>query len=285
MTTRYDDAWLKTSAQWYDDPDVFTVSKTGTDPEHGNTAMAPRPLMQDAPTLPEGGEIYSDIVIEWREQLPPAMPIDHTPVQGQGNPGEVGHGYGGITTPGEDIGSLAAMRGEDLGAAKRGTSSTTMFRFVTDTFFGFFSKGFEPPPISHGATGSPVFTRGINSFGHNNGQGRPWSWGTSDETTGGPGAWRRGDYEGSNVQRRFRAPHRTHDQVKMVEPDIVTIIGDAPPPDQWDPYAPQVSLLQKFLPKRRRVRGIRREAGPFDEDFQSLETVTYSPSVDGLVAQ
>jgi len=283
---RYEGAWLRSQADWYADPDRFTVN-TPTDPAHGDKSDAPPPLMMDAPVLQSGGEIYSDAIIQGYTELPPAMPIDHTPVQGQGTPEESGHGHGGITTPGADIGLLASRRGLDEGAAKRATSSTTPYRFFNENFFGFFTKGFEPPPITQGP-GDAVLRRGLNGYPENDGEGgRPTAWNVDADIAIVGGTWRRGDYEGSNVQRDFTPPNRRHGEVKMVEADIITIIGDAPPPSKSDTYASPFSSLQKFLPKRRKVGPLRQDPGPWDEDIvaNTAGITSLAPSSDGLVAR
>lgn len=286
--TRYADAWARQASDWYGEKERFTVSGP-TDPEHGNRADAPPPLMMDAATAQTGGEIVTDVKWENYEHLDPAITIDETPVQGQGVPEESGHGYGGIFEPGADIAHLAAMRGRDLGAAKRATSTTPTYKFFDDLFYGYFTHGWEPPPITHRGS-DPVFIRGINSHPVNNGpSARVGTW-----TVEGDG-WKRGEYEASNVQRGAFKPTRQipvdlpggkPHQVKMVEADIVTIIGDAPPPVESDTYASPFSSLQKFMPTRRRVRGLRREPGPWDEDLQAVDVGVAQPTgADGLVAQ
>lgn len=283
---RYDDAWLRSQANWYADPDRFTVD-TPTDQAHGDKSDAPPPLMMDAPVLQSGGEIFSDVKIETFHELAPALPIDQTPVKGHGTPEESGHGHGGITTPGADIGNLASRRGLSEGAAKRETSSTTPYQFFNEIFFGYFTKGFEPPPITHG-NGDAVLRRGLNGYPENDGDGgRPTAWSVDQDIEIVGGTWRRGDYESSNVDRDLTPPNRRHGEVKMVEADIVTIIGDAPPPAKSDVYASPWSSLQKFMPKRRRVGGIRRDPGPWDEDIvaNASEMPSYGVSSDGLVAR
>lgn len=279
MTTRYADAWARQSRDWYGEEERFTVS-TPTDPAHGDKSDAPPPLLMDAPTLQGEGEVYTDADWEQYEPLPPATLIDETPVQGQGTPEESGHGYGGLTRPGASQGELGAARGRDVGAHKRQTTTTPVYQFWNEVFFGFFTKGYEPPPITQGAN-NPVFIRGINGHPVNNGpQGRPTAWSVDGD------GWRRGDYEGSNVDRDLSPPNRTHGEVKMVEADIVTIIGDQPPPPgQGDTYASPFSSLQKFMPKRRHVRGMRRDPGPWDEDLVAAPPAgeIASTSADGMV--
>jgi hypothetical protein len=274
---RYEGAWRRQAEQFYPDTDRFTVH-TRPDPAHGDMREAPPPLMMDATVQQGGGEIYTDSLWENLDFLPPATLVEDEPVQGQGTPEESGHGYGGLFRPGASPGELGAVRGRDRGSAKRQTSDAPKYRFFNEVFFGFFTKGFEPPPITINP-GNPVFTRGRNSHAANNEpQSRPTAWSVVGD------GWRRGDYEGSNVQRDFTPPNRRHGQVRMVEPDIVTIIGDAPPPDKPDVYASPFSSLQKFLPKRRRVSGMRRDPGPWDDDLVARPSaVTSSASADGMV--
>jgi hypothetical protein len=263
--TRYTGAWARSATQWYEDPDRFTVSGP-TDPAHGDKANAPPPLMMDAPTLHDTGDIYTDAIWENYHNLPPSDPIDRTPAEGQGPPGESGHGYGGVFRITATDAELANARGRDLGASRRATQTTPVYKKHDETFFGTHTIGFDPPPITH-ISNNPGLIRGINGYPANDGSGgRPGSWRVNAPS------WRRGDYYQENVQRDFSPPDRRHGQFKMVEVDSVTIIGDQPPPDQWDPYAPPVSSLQRFLPWRRRVRGIRRDPGPWDEDMQALPT-------------
>ena len=274
---RYTDAWAR--REWAIDPERFSVSGP-TDPAHGDKSDAPPPLQMDAPRLQEGGEIYTDVYCEMYEVLPPPMLIDTTPVEGSGTPQETGHGYGGVYTPGIDAGVAGAVRGRDLGAVKRGSSTSPMYRFFNETFYGFFTRGFEPPPMAQQPS-SPVFVRGLNSHASNNGpQGRPTAWSVDGD------GWKRGDYEGTAINRDFSPPNRRHGEVKMVEPDIVTIIGDVPPPEQSDTYANPFSTLQRFIPWRRRVSGIRRDPGPWDDDLVAQEAGIIAPvSADGMVVR
>lgn len=294
MNTRFTDAWRRQSeSDFYGEDERFTVSGP-TDPAHGDKSDAPPPLMMDAPTSQSGGEIYTDSTWENWEQLEEPITIDETPVQGQGNPEQVGHGFGGDFMPGQDISVLAGHRGIDRGAHIRATRTTPTYKFWDDKFFGFFSTGFDPPPVTHGAN-NPVFIRDVNGHPANNGpQSRPTAWRVNPNDEKIVNGARRGDYEESNVERgAFQSPRSipydlpgakgTHPR-KVVEADIVTIIGDAPPPHQSDTYASPFSSLQKFLPKRRKVRGTRRDPGPWDEDLQSLDLgVSQAVGVDGLV--
>ncbi len=261
---RYEGAWARQAAEWFQDPDRFTVSGP-TDPAHGDKSDAPPPLMMDAPVLQDTGDIYTDVMWENHDNLPPGDPIDRTPIDGQGTPEQSGHGYGGVFRLGATSGDLGNARGRDVGAPTRSTKTSTVYQKHDETHFGTYTVGDEPPPITR-IPNNPALIRGINGYPANDGDaGRPGSW-----TVNVP-SWRRGDYFGSNVQRNFRAPS-FRPGIKMVEPDIVTIIGDQTPPDQWDPYASPFSSLQRFLPWRRKVQGIRRDPGPWDEDLQALPT-------------
>lgn len=276
---RYTGVWAAQAAQIYEEEERFTVN-TPPDTGHGDMTDASAPLMMDAPVLPSGGEIHTDVIFEEMHSLPASVWIDDTPIDGQGTPENAGHGFGGSFKPGASEVELSAHRGVDKGAAKRATSTTPTYSFFNETFFGFFTRGFDPPPITQGVN-NPVFIRGLNGHPVNNGpQDRPTAWSVEGD------GWRRGDYEGSNVDRDFHPPRRHHREIKYVEPDIVTIIGDAPPPDKPDTYASPFSSLQKFMPKRRRVRGQRREPGAWDEDLQALPAgeITIG-SADGMVVQ
>lgn len=296
--TRFTDAWKRSQGDWYGEEERFTVSGP-TDPAHGDKSDAPPPLMMDAPTSQGEGEIYTDVLWENYDFLEPSLTIDEDAgaVQGQGVPEVVGHGYGGITQPGADIGALAAMRGRDRGAAKKQTSGTPTYKFFNDLYFGFFSKGFGRPPLANMPV-SPVYVRGISGHALNNGpQSRPTAWTVNSDDEELNNAARKGDYEGSNVERGAFQPSRQipidypgaalkgKQTVKTVEADIVTIIGDAPPPHESDTYASPFSSLQRFMPTRRRVRGSRRDPGPWDESLQALDVGVAQPvGADGLVA-
>lgn len=274
--SRFDGSWANNVRET--DQERFTKDRP-TDPAHGDDSKAPAPLMQDAPQAQPGGEIYTDAT--FFQSVAPSIAIDTTPAEGNGNPESVGHGVGGFTMPGATPGQLGAPRGLDYGAAARATRSTTIYRFISDLYYTVMPRAEEPPPITHG-NNNPVFIRGINGHPANDGPGRPWSWSVT------PGeSWHRGEnYDVSNVQRSvFHPPRWNRTAVRVQEPDAVTIIGDAPAPDQWDSYASPWSSLQKFMPKRRKVRGIRRDPGPWDEDMQASDPITYGPSADGMIVR
>lgn len=279
MVARFQDAWARQQAALVgNDPDRFTVA-TPTDPAHGDKSEAPPPLMMDAPIAQGGGELYSDAFFENRGPLPQPTLIDKTPVEGQGNPEATGHGYGGCYTPGENIAKLAFYRGRDDGAADKQTQTDTKYRGHDDDFYGLSIDASRDVPIDRMGAGNPVFVRGINGHPVNDGDsGRPWAWRVNMPS------WHLGVYEESKIDRNYSPPTLRRDVMKTTEADIITIIGDAPPPAKSDTYASPFSALQKFMPKRRKVRGIRRDPGPFDEDMLALPTPEYvGMGVDGLV--
>lgn len=304
MGTRYQDAWLRT--QFAPDPDRFTV-ETPPDPGHGDKSDATAPvIMMDAPVLQGGGEIFTDSIFENDMPLPVGRQIDETPLNddgtGRSTPEIKGHGYGGIFRPlssheptvGDDTyapgygrGALGSVRGRDVGVDEKVTHEYGRpYRFHNEDFFGVTTEGMNNPPITQDP-GDPVLRRGLNAYSENDGDGgRTRGNNTSSWTVNMP-SWKKGIYYQSNVNRDFNPPNRTHGQVRMIRPDIVTIIGDAPPPDDSDKYASPFSSLQKFLPKRRKLTGIRRVPGPWDEEIlaNAPDPVFTGMSADGMVVQ
>jgi hypothetical protein len=291
---RYTGAWLAAQAEQYEDPDRFTV-EPAPDPAHGWTDDAPDAavVMQTAPTLQGGGEISTDATIEERYGRPPADPIDRTPTAGHAAkaspPG--GHFHLSHTTP-----SMAGVRGADMGAVRREVGQLGRpFRFPTEQWFGLTVEGSAAPPITEGA-GDEVLRRGLNAYPDNTGPGgrvRAAGPGRTPAGRAGRGSWAgsgflRGRYDDlvTNVQRHFKVPNRTHKRFRVVHPDVVTYVGDAPPPDKSDKYASPFSKLQRFGLNVTRTRkpGMRRAPGPWDEAVvASAPTVSGGVSVDGLV--
>lgn len=280
------DTWLR--SQWEPDRDRFTV-ETPPDPGHGSTAEEPNAVvMQDAPIAQGGGEIVSgDVQMEHDFPRAKTVRIDETPV-GHGPPAEkAGHGYGGVfgffdATEGYGRGILGALRGRDLGADRRATVQVGRpWRFHDDDYFGTETDGMTSTPLAGSPAGNPVLVRGINAYAANDGDGgrqRPdvesglqsrSSWRVNAPS------WKVGRYLGSNVQRgAFHPPIRTHHEVKYGQPDIVTIVGDAPPPTRPTKYDPPWSSLKQFglnVPGRRRP-AMRRQPEPWDEDVVVANT-------------
>lgn len=300
---RYTDAWLK--LQFDPDPDRFTV-ETPPDPGHGDvTEPSQAVVMQDAPILQGGGEIVTDALFEELTHLSPSVPVDSTPV-GHGVP-RTGHGSppGGTTRPlsaeegyGRQV--MGGLRGTDHGAAIAGMIDPGRpYRFYDDDMFGYTSEGADDTPLS-GMPGSPILVRGLNAYDANDGTGGR----TRQLTVRAHGAtkdipvsswrvnapsWKRGLYLGSNVQRgAFHPPRRTHREHHYGLPNVVTIVGDAPPPDKPDKYASPFSSLQRFglNTARTRVPASRRIPGPWDEAIVVANTdkaVPDSQSADGWV--
>lgn len=296
-TTRYENAWK--ASQAYPDPDRFTV-ETPPDSAHGDRSEMPNAvIMIDAPMAYGGGEIVShDVIWENFSRLNPSDHIDNTPVYGPGNASDKGHGYGGISaplsanepsskdpiaTPGYGRSFLGLMRARDMGAARRATRQNPKYKFWNETWFANVIDGFRTIPLSANS-GEAVLRRGINGYPENDGEGGRSRGNNSHSWRVESPSWKLGTYLQTNIQRDFTPPNRTHGEVKMVHPHIVTIIGDAPPPDKSDKYASPFSSLQKFLPKRRSNTGLRRVPGPWDEDIiATYPDVTGLPGADGMV--
>lgn len=284
----FKDTWLR--SQWSPDPDRFTV-ETPPDPEHGDRAEpANAVVMQDAPLLQGGGEIVTDACMEHDFYRSKTVVIDQTPV-GHGPPaGKAGHGYGGWfgffdATEGYGRGILGALRGRDLGADRRATVQVGRpWRFSDDNYFGTMTAGAHDTPLSD-ETAAPVLVRGLNAYPANDGPGgRTRGDGTGSWTVNGP-SWKPGLYLGSNVQRgAFHPPIRTHRAMKWNQPNIVTVVGDAPPPVRPTKYDSPFGSLQQFglnVPGRRRP-AMRRQPEPWDNEVVTANTDR--AQVEGQVA-
>jgi hypothetical protein len=291
---RYTGLWLAAQDQAHEDPDRFTV-ETPPDPEHGWSDDAPDPavVMQDAPTLQGGGELVTDAIIEERTGRAPADAIDQTPTRGHAAkdspPG--GHFHLSHDTP-----DMAGVRGADLGAVRREVGQLGRpFRFAQEQWFGLTVDGSAAPPITHG-DGDDVLRRGLNAYPENTGTGgrvRAAGPGRTPAGRAGRGSWQgsgflRGRYDDfvTNVQRNFKVPNRTHRRFRIVQPDVITHVGDNPPPDKPDKYASPFTKMQRFGLNFARTRkpGMRRAPGPWDEAVVAgAPTVSGGVPVDGLV--
>lgn len=305
-TPRYTGLWLAAQAQSYEDPDRFTVEPP-PDPAHAGEDTGPTEpvVMQSAPVLHGGGEIVTDVTVEERMGRTPADPIDHTPASQRGteqNQSEAGGVRGAppggthrlfLATP---DGVAASRRGADMGAVRREVGQLGRpYQFPSERYFGLSIEGSGAPPITSGE-GDDVLRRGLNAYPENQGPGgrsRTSLPGRTPAGQAGRGAWRgsgflRGHYAPlvTNVHRHFKVPNRTHRRFRIVEPDVVTMVGDSPPPDKPDKYASPFSRLQQFGLQVARTRrpGMRRAPGPWDETvIASAPTVSGGVPVDGLV--
>lgn len=118
--------------------------------------------------------------------------------------------------------------------------------YETDAFEGF---GGEVSRID-----DTTLRRGLNAEGQNN---------PPDESYGGLG-FRRGRYAQWNLWRKMAPPFRSHDQ-RAAALNVVTAIGDAPPPRPSSPYNSPFSSLARV---RRTVNArpqMRRIPERFDE--------------------
>jgi hypothetical protein len=255
--------------------------------------------MQSAPVLQGGGEIVTDATVEERTGRAPADPIDHTPASQRGTGLDQGEaGSVRAAPPGGPTrlflaaadGIAAVARGRDQGAVRREVGQLGRpYRFPSEQYFGLAIDGSAPPPITSGE-GDDILRRGLNAYPENQGAGnrvRASLPGKTPAGQAGRGAWRgsgflRGRYQPlvTNVQRHFKPPNRTHKRFRIVEPDVVTHVGDSPPPDKPDKYASPFSKLQQFGLQVARTRkpGMRRAPGPWDE-----AVVAQAPSVSGGV--
>lgn len=287
---RFTDAWAR--AQFAPDLDRFTV-ETPPDPGHGDMSEPSNAVvMQDAPVLQGGGEIVTDALFECYQHLPPAVEIDKTPVGGHGTVRDRGHGYGGTTQPlgaaeGYGRAVMGSERGDDRGADRRATGQVGRpWRKYNEQWFGLTTIGMGRPPITDGP-GDDVLRRGLNAYPENDGPGgRQRGNGSSSWTVNNP-SYKPGLYQSSNVNRDFSPPHRTHRMVRMNRPDVVTIIGNAPPPDKPTKYDSPFTSLQQFglnIAGRRRP-GMRRVPGPWDEALVATAPTQSVPTgaADGMV--
>jgi hypothetical protein len=270
--------WLR--QQWQADPDRFTV-EGAPDPDHGNRDEPSNAVvMQDAPLLQGGGEIVTDACMEQDYPTAKTVVIDETPVGHGPPPQQAGHGYGGWfgfldATEGYGNGILGALRGRDLGAARRGTVQVGRpWRFWDDTYFGTTTEGADGSPLADEG-GPAVLVRGLNAYAANNGDGGRTRGNGSHSWRVNTPTWKRGLYLGSNVQRgAFHPPIRTHHDMKYNQPNIVTIVGDAPPPARPDKYSSPFGSLQQFglnIPGRRRP-AMRRQPEPWDNEIVTANT-------------
>lgn len=293
---RYTGLWLAQQEQAHEDPDRFTV-ETPPDPAHAATDEAPPEavVMQRAPVLQGGGELVTDAIIEEQFGRPPADPIDRTPAMGDG-PEAANDPPGGYYRPSDTTPTTAVIHGLDLGAVRRMVGQLGRpFRFPSEQWFGLTVQGQGAPPITTEGS-DPILQRGLNAYPTNQGPGgrvRPPGPGRTPAGRAGRGSWagsgwKPGTYQPlvANVQRHFKVPNRTHRRFRVVQPDVVTYVGDSPPPDRSDKYASPFSKLQRFGLNVARTRrpGMRRAPGPWDEAVvAAAPTISGGVSVDGLV--
>jgi hypothetical protein len=287
---RYTGLWLRGQEQQYEDPDRFTVEPP-PDPGHAYSPDAPPEavVMQSAPVLQGGGEIVTDVTVEERTGRAPATPIDRTPMFPGAPPG-------GLFRLSDTPPLMGLARGVDDGAPRKETGQLGRpVQFPSEHYYAVRVTGEDAPPITKGP-GDEVLRRGINAYPDNQGPGNRSRAATPGKTPAGRAGrgswrgsgWRRGVYEPlvANVNRNFKVPNRTHKRFRVVKPDVVTLVGDAPPPDRPDKYASPFSKLQQFGLQVARTRrpGMRRAPGPWDEAVVAqAPTVSGGVPVDGLV--
>lgn len=130
------------------------------------------------------------------------------------------------------------------------------YQFFNEHWYGVEVEGTAATPITEGA--KPAYVRGINSADVNN---PAWH---GYRSAG--GRYLPGVYRWTNINRDFAPPRRQHD-FRYVRPDVVTIIGDAPPPTKPNQYSSPFSSLQRFRSDIKMKPMQRRIPAPFDEDL------------------
>lgn len=257
---RYTGAWSR--SQTFERDPQFAEQPT-PDPEHRIPgAIDPNPNWK-APVYQESSADMTspDVVGLEAFDMPRAVPIiDQTP-----NSHLVGGPFSAFNTQAE----LQHAHEVDYGADLKESYHQEVFTFSNERYYTATSDGAPPPAITQGS-GDKVLRRGLNAYPENMGDGgrdRPGR-SSADLSASYPegGHFRRGRYFQTNVNRRFAPPRRQHDY-RWVRPDVVTIIGDAPPPAKPDQYSSPFSSLQRFKQDIKPKPMIRRVPAPFDEDL------------------
>jgi hypothetical protein len=250
---RYEGAWARTQLFEREGVERFTV-ETGPDPEHRRPGAGDPNPSWDAPVYADAGQFATDIVpggvmSEALEPPPPVTLLDQTTPGHQA--GYVGDAYSQPLT-------LQAAHEVDEGAHVKNRYFTDAFELWNEHYYDAWQDGSPAPAIVERAQGP--YGRGINSAPMNN-------TGNERDRPGRTGvAWRPGRYQWHNVNRDFSPPRRAHG-FRWVRPDVVTHIGDAPPPAKPDQYSSPFSSLQRFRTDIKSRPMLRRVPAPFDEDL------------------
>jgi hypothetical protein len=259
---RYTGAWLR-SQDFERDPQ-FRVEPT-PDPQHmvPGAGDPPNPSWK-APTYQESSADMTSPEVVGLEafDIPAAVPvIDQTPiVHTDGGP------FSAFNTPWE----LQRAHQVDKGADLKESYYPAHYMFFNEHYYTATSQGAPPPAITQGA-GDKVLRRGLNAYTENLGESGRDRAGRSDAELRASYPYdgfrfRPGEYFQTNVNRNFSPPRRAHDY-RWVRPNVVTHIGDAPPPIRPDQYSSPFSSLQRFKKDLKSKPMIRRVPAPFDEDL------------------
>jgi hypothetical protein len=233
--------------------DRFTV-ETGPDPEHQRPGAADPNPSWNAPVYGDVGQFATDVVPggvhSEAHQVPAQVQVLDETTPGH-QAGYVGDAYSHPAT-------LQAAHRVDEGAHVRNRYHPDAFEFAHEHYYDATVEGSPAPAIVDRAQGP--YGRGLSSAPMNNA-------GNERDRPGRSGVvWRPGVYRWHNVNRDFTPPRRAHD-FRWLRPDVVTYIGDAPPPAKPDQYSSPFSSLQRF---RRDIKSrpmLRRVPAPFDEDL------------------
>jgi hypothetical protein len=186
------------------------------------------------------------------EALDPPPPV---PILDRTTPGPAAGYVGNAYT---DPATLQVAHQYDEGADDKSRYYPDAFQMSHEHYYGVSVDGSPAPAIVDNARGA--YGRGLSSAPMNN-------IGNERQRPGRDGVvWRPGVYQWSNVNRRFTPPRRAHD-FRWLRPDVVTHIGDAPPPVKPDQYSSPFSSLQRFRRDIKTKPMLRRVPPPFDEDL------------------
>lgn len=243
---RYTGAWAR-SQQAERDPQHGVLPTT--DPRHATPGdQDPNPNWK-APVYPDPGDNNQVLGADDWKMAPHPGPIDRTPQS---------HTDGGVYSTFNTPQELQATHDDERGAGRRSRFDIPLYEFEHEHYYSARFDG-SPPPAMASRAGLP-HVRGIGANPLNNGpsgRNRPGR----DNVTPRPGV-----YQWSNVNRDFAPPRRTKDY-RFVRPNVVTEIGDAPPPDKPDTYSSPFSALQRMILDIKDKPMSRRVPAPFDEDL------------------
>lgn len=231
--------WAAQAMVPYADPQHGTLPEP--DPEHNRRENAVQNPAWSAPSYAVGnGAVSADpqapsvIGLEAFSVPMPVQVLDKTPP---------GHG-------------VSESHSADHGATLASDYAPEAYQFFNEHYYSYDLEANGPMPIVTKAGNALPWLRGLNSSPVNN---------PAVDSYAGRG-WRQGRYIGSNVNRDFTPQRRQHDY-RFVRPDVVTIIGDAPPPVKPTRYGPMHSSLQRFRKDIKSRPMQRRQPPPFDEDM------------------
>jgi len=248
---RYEGAWARLQL-FEEEPDTGVLQYP--DAEHRTPGGGPVNPSTKAPTYADVGQFGTDIVpggVDHEGIDPPAV----VPIMDRTTPG---HAAGYVGNANTDPLILQEAHDYDEGAALRDSFDHRVWENVPEHYYDLTLDGSPPPAITARIT--PPYGRGVNSAPANNAgneRNRPGRTGVVP---------RPGVYHWHGVNREFSPPRVAHD-FRWVRPDVVTHIGDAPPPTNPDRYSSPFSSLERFRTDLKSRPMLRRVPAPFDEDL------------------